>query len=373
MAFAHGGCMAITQTSRNMKLSMKGFLKSDLFQSFVVFLIFILLLLSSCAGPEMQGAKSAPGYAPPSGPAAQPAGKNDQLNLELARKGAGLNRAFSVADYKVGPEDLLDIDVFQVPDLKGTVRVSARGFIKLPLTDTLQVAGLTVAELESFISNRLAKYVKEPVVSVFVREYRSQQISVLGSVKDPRMYYATGQKYVLDMLSMAGGLTSDAGTVCIIQRSASSDPSGTGAPPEKIVIDLNKLLVEGNADLNIPVFGGDIVHIPKSGIFFVDGAIRGSGEYNLKGRTTLTQAISMAKGFDESASLSDIRIFRDTGKPEREVLTLDYDSVLNGASTDIEIKDKDIIIVSSSAFKRFFSKLSGAIGLGMFRVGGIGF
>jgi polysaccharide export outer membrane protein len=208
------------------------------------------------------------------------------------------------------------------------------------------------------------------VVSVFVKEYRSQQISVLGSVKDPKMYYATGQKYLLDMLSMAGGLAPDAGSICIVQRATKTGPAEA---MEKIVIDLNKLLIDGNADLNIAVYAGDIVHVPKSGIFFVDGAVKGSGEYSLKGRTTLTQALSMAKGMDDTASLSDIRIFRETGKPEREVITLDYDAVLSGQEKDIEIKDKDIIIVSSSAIKRFFSKLSAGIGTGIFRVGGAGF
>jgi len=88
----------------------------------------------------------------------------------------------------------------------------------LPLVDKIEAGGLTVSELETVIAKKLEKYVKEPVVSVFVKEYRSQQISVLGSVKDPRVYYATGQKYLLDMLSLAGGLKPDAGSVCIIQR-----------------------------------------------------------------------------------------------------------------------------------------------------------
>jgi polysaccharide export outer membrane protein len=296
-------------------------------------------------------------------------GKSEKLNLELAQKGPELRKAYTAADYKIGPEDLLDIDVFQVPELKGTFRVSAKGFIKLPLADKIEAAGLTVAELEALIAQRLEKYVKEPVVGVFVKEYRSQQISVLGSVKDPKVYYATGQKYLLDMLSMAGGLSPDAGTVCIIQRNAQADATDKQTAPEKIVIDLNRLLIDGNADLNIAVYGGDVVHVPKSGIFFVDGAVKGSGEYNLKNKVTLTQAISMAKGLDTDASLSDIRIFRESGKPEREVITLDYDAVLDGQEKDIEIKDKDIIIVSSNVFKRFFSRFAAGISSGVFRVG----
>ena len=357
----------------SVKFSIRRFMKNDLFQSFIIFLIFVLLLISSCASPNTQTNAQISKYDVPAGNDNIDPAKSERLNLELAQKGPDLKKSYSAADYRIGPEDLLDMDVFQVPELKGTVRVSAKGYIKLPLADAIQASGLTVAELESLIAQRLEKYVKEPVVGVFVREYRSQQISVLGSVKDPKVYYATGQKYLLDMLSMAGGLTPDAGTVCILQRSVQADPGYQNNTLEKIVIDLNKLLIDGNADLNIPVYGGDVVHVPKSGIFFVDGAVKGSGEYNLKNKVTFTQAISMAKGLDVDASHSDIRIFRESGKPEKEVITLDYDSVLDGTEKDIEIKDKDIIIVSSSAIKRFFSKLSAGIGTGIFRVGGAGF
>ncbi len=347
-------------------------MKNDLFQSFILFVIFIILLLSSCAGPGTQHDAIISKYdAQVRNEEATP-GKSEILNTELAQKGPEMRKTYSSADYKIGPEDLLEIDVFQVPELKTNARVSAKGYIKLPLTDSIEASGLSVSELESLIAKRLEKYVTEPVVGVFVKEYRSQQISVLGAVKDPKVYYATGQRYLLDMLSMAGGLSPEAGTVCIVQRIVQHDPSNKGST-EKIVIDLNKLLIDGNADLNIPVQGGDVVQVPKSGIFFVDGAVGGSGEYNLKNKITFTQAISMAKGLSDSAMHSDIRIYRDTGKPEKEVITLDYDAVLNGEEKDIEIKDKDIIIVSSSGLKRFFSKLTAGIGMGMFRVGGAGF
>jgi len=365
--------METIQTTRDKTHSMKIFIKNDLIQSVVILMIFIMLLLTSCASPDKQPGAIISKYDSPANNDIPDPSKSEKLNLELAQKGPELRKAYSAADYKIGPEDLLEVDVFQVPDLKGTFRVSAQGFIKLPLADKIEAAGLSVAELESLIAQRLEKFVKEPVVGVFVKEYRSQQISVLGSVKDPKVYYATGQKYLLDMLSMAGGLSADAGSVCIIQRNVKADSTDTQTAPEKIVIDLNRLLIDGNADLNIAVHGGDIVHVPKSGIFFVDGAVNGSGEYNLKNKVTLTQAISMAKGLDQTASLSDIRIFRESGKPEKEVITLDYDAVLNGQEKDIEIKDKDIIIVSSSAIKRFFSKITAGIGTGIFRVGGAGF
>lgn len=342
-----------------MKLTIGIIQKNELLKSFIAMLIFLILLLTACGGKDVRtdalllhSSSSA---------------KSDKLNSEIAQKAHDFRKPPSVADYRVGPEDLLEIDVFGVPDLKTTARVSARGYIKLSLIDKLEVAGLTVSALESLISKKLEKYVQEPVVSVFVREYRSQQISVLGSVKDPRAYYATGQKYLLDMLSQAGGLTQDAGSICIIQRPPRSDSSENKG--EKIVIDLDELLIKGRPELNIPVLSGDTIVVPKSGIFFVDGGVNNPGEFQLKGKTSFTQAVTMAKGLNWTASRSDIRIYRDTGKPEREVITVDYDSIMEEKSSDIDIKDKDLIIVSKSGLKSFVSGLAGSLNFGAFSLG----
>jgi len=343
-----------------MSNKVKIMLTNDLFQSFIGILLFVLLLLFSCAGRELQSQTLIQLNASHS--------KSEKLNSALSQTNTDFRKIHSASDYKIGQEDLLEIDTFQVQELKSTVRVSAQGFIKIPLVEKIEAAGLTVSELESSIAKKLEKYVKEPVVSVFVKEYRSQQISVLGAVKDPRVYYATGQKYLLDMLSMAGGLTPDAGSVCIIQRAAKAGDVEKEFT-EKTVIDLDELLINGRADLNVPMLSGDVVQVPQSGIFFVDGAVKSPGEFHLKSKTTLTQAITMAKGLELTAARSDMKIFRDNEGRGREIINVDYDSILAGDSPDIPIREKDIIIVSSSAFKRFLNTVSGSLGYGMFRVG----
>ena len=333
---------------------------NELFLSFISIVLFVLLLLNSCASNELRAKTQLQLNASSE--------RNERLNSALTQKNLDFRKAYSASDYKVGPDDLLEIDTFQVQELKSTVRVSAQGFIKIPLVDKIKAGGLTVSELESYIAKKLEQYVKEPVVSVFVKEYRSQQISVLGSVKDPRVYYATGQKYLLDALSLAGGLTQDAGSVCIIQRT-SGTLAGDNEFIDKIVIDLDELLINGRADLNIPMFSGDIVQVPQSGLFFVDGAVKSPGEFHLKSKTTFTQALSMAKGLDISATRSDVKIFRDNGHQDREIINVDYDSILEGKSPDIPIRENDIIIVSSNGFKRFLNSLSGSIGYGLFHLG----
>lgn len=332
--------------------------KNELITSLIAFFLFIVLLLTSCASNEKRNYSEISEY-----PATR---KHDAINSALVNRSMQSNTSISMADYKIGPEDLIEINVFQVVELNSTVRVSAKGYIKLPLVDEIKAAGLTASDLESLISKRLKAYVKEPIVSIFIKEYKSQQISVLGSVKHPGVYYATGQKYLLDMLSMAGGLTLDAGSVCIIRKA----PTDVNEKIEKIVIDLEELLRSGNDELNIAVSAGDVIHVPKSGIFFVDGAVKNPGEFMLQRDTTLTQAISKAKGLQYVASRSSIKIVRDQGTRERLILPIDYDSILDGKKPDIPIQDKDIIIVSESAFKRFINTLTGGFNFSRFSVGG---
>jgi polysaccharide export outer membrane protein len=336
--------------------------RNELSVGLIALAIFVILFLTSCAGNNVQADAIATQYAVSL--------KSDKLNTEIAQKTLEYRQTFTIADYKIGPEDLLEIEVFQVPDLKTLARVSAKGYIKLPLIEGIQAGGLTVSELESLLAERLKKYVKEPVVSVFVKELRSQQISILGSVKEPRVYYVTGQKYLLDMLSLAGGVTQDAGSVCIIQRvSGKTSPDSGREYIERIVIDLDELLIKGKAELNIAVTSGDTIHVPQNGIFFVDGGVQTPGAFPLKGKTTLTQAISLAKGMTYEAISSDIKIYRDNGTPEREVINVSYDSILERKEPDFEIRDKDVIIVGKSGFKAFIKGLAAGLNFGAFSLG----
>lgn len=333
--------------------SITKILSNDLFGGIIILLIFFLLLLTSCASNDAR-TQALLAQRSAQGSSSQP----DRLNSELAQKGLE-SRKFvaSASNYRVGPEDLLEISVFQADELKSEVRVNANGSINLKLIDSVQAEGLTVNQLEAAIAKKLEKYLKQPMVSVFIKEYRSQQISVLGSVKNPQIFFVTGQKYLLDMISMAGGLAPEGGSLCVVQT---VEPK-TGERI-KVVIDLDKLLEAGNYELNIPVYSGDVIQIPKSGVIFVDGAVRNPGDFQLRTKTTLTQAISMAKGFDFSAIRSDVKIYRDNGKPEREILTFNYDDIISGKKPDIDLKDKDFIYVSESGFKKFIRGITGAIG-----------
>ena len=112
--------------------------------------------------------------------------------------------------YRVGPQDVLDITVFMVPELTKSVQVSERGLINLPLVGDVRAAGSTAAEIERELQGRLgARYLKNPQVTVFVKEFNSQRITVEGSVKKPGVYPLRGQDSLMRSIAMAEGLDRD--------------------------------------------------------------------------------------------------------------------------------------------------------------------
>jgi polysaccharide export outer membrane protein len=163
-------------------------------------------------------------------------------------------------DYKIGPEDLLEISVFEDEKLNKAVRVSSQGNISLPLLGIMRVKGLTSNEVEKEIRDLLAeKYLKDPHVSVFIREYRNQRISVMGAVEKPGVYDVTGQKTILDLLAMAGGLKEDAGHLLFLIRPTAleegvpkkeEEKASAEEQPKTAIIDLEELLVKGDFRLN---------------------------------------------------------------------------------------------------------------------------
>jgi len=277
--------------------------------------------------------------------------KRNTLLLEQAIKASPQD------DYVLGPEDILDIDVYEVEDLKRTVRISPAGFIKLPLVNNIKAAGLTVAELETEIGQKLQQYLQEPAVTIFIKEYRSQRITVLGAVRNPQVQTVTRQKFLLDLLSLSGGLSEDAGDICYVQRG-----SGT------VIINLNELLIKGNTALNIPVFSEDVINVPKGGVVFVDGAVKGPGSFVMKGTVTLSQIIAMAKGFNDEAIKDQVKIYRNSGTDAMEIIDVDYDKILAENGTDVVLKDKDVVIIPRSTAKfiwyGFVKTLRGAISFG---------
>jgi polysaccharide export outer membrane protein len=294
--------------------------------------------------------------------------KTDKLN-ETLMLSAVTKQQLQQKSYTIGPEDLLEIDAYNVDELKKTVRVNSLGEINLPLVGVLAVRGLTTTEAERLITKKLGKYIEETVVTVFIKEYKSQKITVVGAVKNPGTFTVTGQQTLIDMLMLSGGISNDSGNTCYILRHAENNGQGNDSEkvsPEKhaetIIIDIDDLLINGNLALNIPVFSGDVINIPRGGVIFVDGEVKSPGVYPIRGKIVLTKAIALAHGISPDALQNEVRIFRDNAKGEKDIITADYEAIRDGKKPDIALLENDVVIVPVNGTKVFFKKFVGTMG-----------
>jgi polysaccharide export outer membrane protein len=302
---------------------------------------------------------------------------NEKLLMSNFSSGRSSHR-----DYKIGPQDLLEISVFEAEKLNKTVRVSSQGNISLPLIGILKVKGLTTEELEKEIRSLLAeKYLQDPQVNVLIKEYRNQRISVMGAVKSPGVFDVTGTKTILDMLGVAGGLREDAGQLLFLLRLPPSEEEPgkkgkgiDGKKAETFIIDLDGLLVEGNLNLNLSLIHGDVINVPMSGKVFVWGEVKSAGGFAKGKRMTLSQAVIMAGGLNFRANGSETRIIRYTEKgTNKEILTFNIYAIQKGKAEDPYLREYDIVFVPKSGVKTFLAGIkdtfSGAFGIGGVSVG----
>ena len=252
-------------------------------------------------------------------------------------------------EYRVGPKDLLEISVFGADELSRTVRVSEDGKVSLPLLGEVLVDGLTKSELEKKLAGLLGeKYVQNPQVTVFIREYQSKRVSVLGAVEKPGPYQLLGRQTLMQIVSEAGGLTRDAGNDIIIIRQL---PDGTST---SLRISIDELFLKGDAKLNVPLEAGDIVNIPVDKIVavYIFGQVKTPGALQVKKSAipTLLQAIAQAGGFTDRASRGGVIIKRKDATGKEKEIKVNARSILNNKQKDVPLLENDTVYVPESLF-----------------------
>jgi polysaccharide export outer membrane protein len=269
----------------------------------------------------------------------------------------------SVADpnYILGPEDVLEVEVFNVPELKETVRVAADGQVALPLIGRVQAMGLTTDQLRQELADKWGEnYLQDPQVSVFVKEFKARPVSVIGAVEKPDLYYVKGQRSLIEVLSMAGGIGKHSGsgrTVVITRKSGFKDLQVVEGMhvrgPDQIEIDLNRLLYTRDPGLNIEIRPLDTVSVSNADVVYVNGAVKLPGGFVLDDRPTVTvvQAISMAGGFTTTAKRGGAKIFRTQKDGSKIEVPVDMGKVLKGKADDITLAANDILYVPDSRTK----------------------
>jgi polysaccharide export outer membrane protein len=252
-------------------------------------------------------------------------------------------------DYVIGRQDLLQISVFQLDSLSQTVRVQEDGTISLPLVGELRVEGMTRRELEKSIAARLTpRYLLDPQVSVFVKEFQSKKVAVLGAVGRPGSFELIGTRTLLEMLSLAEGILKEqAGATIQIHRKG---PNG-----QTHVIPIDFAALEGGVPTaNVVVQGGDIIHVPVDDLLliYVNGAVRRPDVFKVKRSEPLTvlRAVTMAGGINERGSERRVQVVRQQPDGTARVIPVDLKRIKKGKDPDIALEKNDVVVVPEAFF-----------------------
>jgi polysaccharide biosynthesis/export protein len=278
------------------------------------------------------------------------------------------------SDYVIGPEDVLDIKVFDVSDLNQTVRVANDGTIALPLLGRVVASGLTADQLRDRLEKALGKdLLQHPHVSVFVQQFQARPVSVVGAVEKPGLYQITGPRNLVEMLSLAGGLakrnSASAGKTVYVTRPAGFKdlnvvPGMEELAPNKIAIDLKALLYTQAVGLNIPIEARDIIAVSKAGVIYVAGSgVRKPGGFLLEDRDSVTvvQALALAEGFAPDAAKRRARIIHTKPDGSPVETYIDVDKIINDKAPDPVLAANDILYVPTNTGKAVAKKTAQAI------------
>ena len=249
------------------------------------------------------------------------------------------------AAYRLGPGDVIDINVFEVEELSKPAVIAPDGTVTLPLIGALEMGGLTTQQAAERLRRLYREdYIRDPQVSVIVKEYHSQPVSVLGAVTRPGVYQLRGPRRLSDILALAEGLAPDSGAEVTISR-----PLADGSEQRLTVATHDLLSLNGRDEPNPFVEGGDTIRVSKAGIVYVVGEVGRPGGFPLKDQEQITalKALALAEGLRRTASAQRSKIIRNVGV-ERQETAIRLNDVLEGRQPDVSLAPGDILFVPNS-------------------------
>jgi polysaccharide export outer membrane protein len=272
--------------------------------------------------------------------------------------------------YQIGPGDLLDIRVFNKPQYsRDSVRVNDRGMIRMPLIQgEIQAACRTEEELATEIASRYLEFLRNPQVDVFIKEYQSQPVAVLGAVWKPSRFQLQRRVRLLEILSYVGGPNDKAGrSIQIVHTATASicDASQTDFDEDAVSILEHYRLSEtirGDEKANPYVRPGDVITVSEAEQAFVVGNVLKPSAIPLTEQITVSRAIAMSGGTMPDTKSNRVRIVRKPpGITTKTEIFVDLNAIDRRKAEDIVLQAGDIVDVPASGGKRLLRSLVGAI------------
>lgn len=252
------------------------------------------------------------------------------------------------AEYRLGPRDLVEIKVLEIPELNVERRVSDRGTVSLPLLGDFAVDGLTTAEARAKLETLLKeKYVNRADVSIVVKDYANKPVTVVGAVQHPGPLTISGRWSLLQAISAAGGLTDTAGRKIYVLRQAENGLTDT------LEISTDDLFRSASQTWNVPIYPSDVVNVPARSTVrvFCIGEVKtpGAVEFTTDDRITLLSVLAKAGGLTDRAS-KKIHIKRRDASGHDVETVVDYKRVLSGKDVDPVLRADDVVVIKESFF-----------------------
>lgn len=272
--------------------------------------------------------------------------------------------------YRIGAGDVLTIQVRKAPELSGIFRVDQRGMIKIPMIDgDVQAACRTENELAMQIATLYLEYKKNPYVDVFVSEFHSRPVAVIGAVNSPGQFRLQRQVRLNELLSFASGPAPRAGRIINVihaggpnlckTETADSNKSG---PVEELGVYKLEDTMKGKEGANPWVQPGDLISLPEADQVFIIGHVLLPQAISLRDKPiTISRAIAMTGGPARDASTGKIRIIRQLDGATKQEILVDYSAVLKQKAEDIVLMPNDIVDVPGSTAKQILAALTGAV------------
>ncbi len=270
------------------------------------------------------------------------------FSITASAQQSGNPAANSAPPLKIGSGDLIEVTMFENPDLSGRFRVDENGDLTVPLIGRVHVEGLTADNAARLIEQR---YVEAQIfppgkayATVFISEYTTQRITVSGEVKSPGVYPALGIRKLNDVITAAGGVTITAASkVVITHRDDPGNPITVNYNPEA----LSPVIPD------VQIFPGDTLVVPRAGIVYVVGNVARAGGYVLDGRNTLTveEVMALAGGSARAPALKRVQLVRSLPDGRKEAITIPVNLIYKGQAPDVALKDGDILYVPTSTAK----------------------
>ena len=270
--------------------------------------------------------------------------------------------AAGTEEYLIQPEDLLDLYVYDVPELSRDYLVNSVGNVTIPLLPKpVPAAGLSPDQFARTLeqSFRQAGSLSRPQITVTIKQSRRSVVTVEGAVKSPQAVPVIGRTKLLAVLSLCGGLADDAGSTATITRGLLSlhDPGQQDGTASSVRVDLKKVMSGTDATAQLDVWPGDRISVERAGVFYVLGEVNHPGGFNLKSaqeQVTVLQALAIAGDTTSVAKKNKALIIRkDAAAPNgRKELALNVPEILAGRSPDHALQANDILYVPASSGKR---------------------